>query len=75
MATLGIALAIFILVLGHVPGRADQTPLSISISGNHFVNGSGQTIWLLGDPHAAVAEIKDHVAFYPDRVDAIDEQP
>ena len=25
-------------------------------------------------PYAAVAAIKDHVAFYPDRVDAIDEQ-
>jgi hypothetical protein len=25
-------------------------------------------------PYAAVAAIKDHVAFYPDRVDAIEEQ-
>jgi len=25
-------------------------------------------------PHDAVAEIKDHVAFYPDRVDAIEVQ-
>jgi uncharacterized protein (DUF427 family) len=26
------------------------------------------------EPYPAVAEIKDHVAFYPDRVDAITEQ-
>jgi hypothetical protein len=52
-ATLGIALAIFVFVLGHTSGRADQTPLSISISGNHFVNGSGQTIRLLGVNHAS----------------------
>ncbi len=29
-------------------GGADPVPLSISIVGNHFVNGSGQTIRLLG---------------------------
>jgi endoglucanase len=52
-ATLGIALAILVFVLGHASGRADQTPLSISISGNHFVNGSGQTIRLLGVDHAS----------------------
>ena len=27
------------------------------------------------EPYAAVAAIKDHVAFYPDRVDAVEEQP
>jgi hypothetical protein len=27
------------------------------------------------DLYAAVALIKDHLAFYPDRVDAIEEQP
>jgi uncharacterized protein (DUF427 family) len=27
------------------------------------------------DPFAAVAEIKDHLAFYPDRVEAIEERP
>jgi hypothetical protein len=41
-----IALAIFVFVLGHAPGRADETPLSIS--GNHFVNGSGETLQLVG---------------------------
>jgi hypothetical protein len=53
VATVGIALAILVFVLGHASGRADGTPLSISISGNHFVNGSGQTIRLLGVDHAS----------------------
>jgi uncharacterized protein (DUF427 family) len=29
-------------------------------------------IWTYRAPHAAVAEIRDHVAFYPDRVDSIE---
>lgn len=30
-------------------------------------------VWSYEAPHAAVAEIKDYVAFYPDRVDSITE--
>jgi uncharacterized protein (DUF427 family) len=30
--------------------------------------------WTYEKPHAAVAAIKDHVAFYPDRVDSIEVQ-
>jgi len=30
-------------------------------------------VWTYEAPYAAVAVIKDHLAFYPDRVDAIDE--
>jgi uncharacterized protein (DUF427 family) len=30
-------------------------------------------VWTYEAPFAAVAMIKDHVAFYPDRVDAIEE--
>lgn len=54
VATLGIALTVLLFALGHTSGRADQTSLSISISGNHFVNGSGQTIRLLGVNHASL---------------------
>jgi uncharacterized protein (DUF427 family) len=32
-------------------------------------------VWAYESPFVAVAEIKDHVAFYPNRVDAIEEQP
>jgi uncharacterized protein (DUF427 family) len=31
-------------------------------------------VWTYEAPYAAIAAIEDHVAFYPDRVDAIDEQ-
>jgi uncharacterized protein (DUF427 family) len=32
-------------------------------------------IWTYEAPHDAVASIRDHLAFYPDRVDAIEERP
>jgi endoglucanase len=50
-AFLGIALVVFGSLLGGASGQAAQTPLQISISGNHFVNGlngTGQTIQLRG---------------------------
>jgi endoglucanase len=52
-ALAGIAFAILVSVLGQAPGRAASVPLSISISGNHFVNGAGQTVRLLGVNHAS----------------------
>jgi endoglucanase len=50
-AFLWIAFAVFSSLLGGASGQAAQTPLEISISGNHFVNGlngNGQTILLRG---------------------------
>jgi uncharacterized protein (DUF427 family) len=32
-------------------------------------------VWTYAAPYESVAQIKDHVAFYPDRVDEIAEQP
>lgn len=32
---------------------------------------SANAIWTYEEPFAAVSEIKDHLAFYPDRVDSI----
>jgi uncharacterized protein (DUF427 family) len=29
-------------------------------------------VWTYENPYAAVAQIKNHLAFYPDRVDAIE---
>ena len=55
----------------YCPFKGDAGYYSIPAGGERSVNA----IWIYRDPHAAVAEIKDHVAFYPDRVDAIDEQP
>jgi uncharacterized protein (DUF427 family) len=31
-------------------------------------------VWTYEEPYAAVAAIKDHLAFYPNRVDAIEEE-
>jgi endoglucanase len=50
-AFLGVACAVVVSLLGGVSGKAAQTPLAISISGKHFVNGlngTGQTIQLRG---------------------------
>jgi endoglucanase len=45
--------AVAMFVLGQAPGKAANVPLSIQISGNHFVNGAGQTVRLLGVDHAS----------------------
>jgi endoglucanase len=50
-ALAGIAFAILVSVLGQASGRAAGVPLSIAVQGNHFVNGAGQTIRLLGVNH------------------------
>jgi hypothetical protein len=52
-AILGIAFAIIVLVLDQAPGRAAGVPLSISISGDQFVNGAGERVRLLGVDHAS----------------------
>jgi endoglucanase len=47
----GLAVAACVVGLSSVAGEsadAATTPLSISVSGNHFVNGSGKTVRLLG---------------------------
>jgi endoglucanase len=50
-ALLAMTSLIMAAALGRTQSRAAATPLSISISGNHFVNGAGQTIRLLGVNH------------------------
>jgi uncharacterized protein (DUF427 family) len=44
---------------------------TIPLGGERSVNA----VWAYEAPYAAVAAIMDHVAFYPDRVDAIEERP
>ena len=34
-----------------------------------------RAVWTYESPYAAVAAIRDYLAFYPDRVDAIEERP
>jgi len=53
--------------LSYCPFKGDSNYYSIPLGGDRSVNA----VWTYENPFPAVAEIKDHVAFYPDRVDAI----
>ena len=53
----------------YCPYKGDCTYYSIPLGGQRSVNA----VWIYEAPYDAVAAIKDHVAFYPDRVDAIEE--
>jgi uncharacterized protein (DUF427 family) len=55
--------------LGGYGGKPSPTRC-IPLGGQQSVNA----VWTYEAPYAAVAAIKDHVAFYPDRVDAIEER-
>ena len=55
----------------HCPYKGDANYYSIPIGGARSVNA----VWTYEAPPGAVAQIKDYLAFYPDRVDAITEHP
>ncbi|MBP1884012.1 DUF427 domain-containing protein [Sinorhizobium mexicanum] len=55
----------------HCPYKGDASYYSVTPGGERSKNA----IWTYENPHAAVREIKDHMAFYPDRVDSIEELP
>jgi len=55
----------------YCPYKGDASYFSISLGGVRSAN----TVWTYEAAYAAVALIKDHLAFYPDRVDVIDELP
>jgi uncharacterized protein (DUF427 family) len=55
----------------YCPYKGDCAYFSIPIGGARATNA----VWTYEGPFAAVGDIKDHLAFYPDRVDAIEEQP
>jgi uncharacterized protein (DUF427 family) len=55
----------------YCPYKGDCSYYSIPLGGERSVNA----IWTYETPYAAVSAIKDYVAFYPDRVDAIEERP
>jgi uncharacterized protein (DUF427 family) len=50
--------------------KGDCSYFSIPAGGERAVNA----VWSYEAPFEAVAAIKDHLAFYPDRVDAIEEK-
>jgi uncharacterized protein (DUF427 family) len=53
----------------YCPYKGDCAYYSIPSGGERSVNA----VWTYEAPYPAVAQIKDYVAFYPDRVDAITE--
>ena len=55
----------------YCPYKGECAYYSIPAGGERSVNA----VWTYEAPYAAVAEIKDHLAFYSDRVDAIEERP
>jgi uncharacterized protein (DUF427 family) len=54
----------------YCPYKGDCAYYSIPSGGTRAVNA----VWTYEAPYSAVAEIKDHLAFYPDRVDAIEQR-
>ncbi|ASP55219.1 DUF427 domain-containing protein [Sinorhizobium meliloti] len=53
----------------YCPYKGDASYYSIAAGGERSKNA----VWTYENPHDAVREIKDHMAFYPDRVDSIEE--
>ena len=54
----------------HCPYKGDAAYYSIPLGGERAVNA----VWSYEAPYPAMAAIKDYVAFYPNRVDAIEER-
>jgi uncharacterized protein (DUF427 family) len=55
----------------YCPFKGDCAYHSIPSGGSRSVNA----VWTYEAPYPAVAAIAGHLAFYPDRVDAIEERP
>jgi uncharacterized protein (DUF427 family) len=54
----------------YCPYKGDCAYYSVPAGGERSVNA----VWTYETPFPAVAEIANHLAFYPDRVDSIEEQ-
>jgi uncharacterized protein (DUF427 family) len=52
----------------YCPYKGDASYFSIPVGGERSIDA----VWTYETPYPAVADIKDHLAFYPDRVDAIE---
>ncbi len=53
----------------HCPYKGDASYFTLEVEGKRAVNA----VWTYEQPHPAVAVIEEHLAFYPDRVDRIEE--
>ncbi len=54
----------------YCPYKGEAAYFSIPAGGERSVDA----IWTYEAPYDAVAEIRDHLAFYPDRIDAIEQR-
>jgi uncharacterized protein (DUF427 family) len=52
----------------YCPYKGDCSYYSIKVAGERATNA----VWSYENPYEAVAQIKEHLAFYPDRVDSIE---
>jgi uncharacterized protein (DUF427 family) len=55
----------------HCPYKGDASYFTLRAAGRESTNA----VWTYEDPLGRVAAIKDHLAFYPNRVDRIEELP
>jgi uncharacterized protein (DUF427 family) len=55
----------------YCPYKGDAAYYSVTAGGGRSKNAA----WTYEAPYDAVAEIKEYLAFYPDRVDSIEETP
>lgn len=55
----------------HCPYKGDAGYFSLAVDGHRSENA----VWTYESPYPAVAAIRGHLAFYPDRVDRIEELP
>jgi uncharacterized protein (DUF427 family) len=55
----------------YCPYKGDCSYFSIPLGGERASNA----VWTYETPYAAVEAIRGHLAFYPDRVDAIEDRP
>ena len=57
----------------HCPHKSDADAVYYTIRADG--RAAENAVWTYEEPYPAVAAIKDHLAFYPDRVDRIEELP
>ena len=55
----------------YCPYKGDAAYFNIPLGGERSINA----VWSYEAPYAAVTPIKDHLAFYPERVDVIEKRP
>lgn len=55
----------------YCPYKGDCSYFSLPAGGARSVNG----VWSYEQPYPSVEAIREHLAFYPDRVDSIEERP